>query len=159
MLLLLLHAARGGRLKEGVREEEGLGDADGEKEEEERGQEAAGERCPAGHAAAPAAGPRHAAVVVVYGLVGEVVGMGWEEQSQHDVGKGGVGGARSWDVDFDVVCLFPSALTFTYATRNDAPHTETSINKPARAHFQKSSSKIFTFACFARATLLSELGC
>lgn len=66
MLLLLLHAARGGRLKEGVREEEGLGDADGEKEEEERGQEAAGEMCSAGHAT----GPWH-------GCCGPVVCLRW----------------------------------------------------------------------------------
>lgn len=80
--LLLLHAARGGGLKEGVREEEGLGDADGEEEEKQEDGKKTGRWHSAGHAAALATGPWHAAARRLCGLVCEVVGMGMSNRTR-----------------------------------------------------------------------------
>jgi len=70
-------------LKEGVREEEGLGDADGEEEEEEEEGKEAGRRCSAAHGAAPSNGPWHAVGCRLCGLVCEVVGHGMGLEQSH----------------------------------------------------------------------------
>jgi len=118
-------------LKEGVREEEGLGDADGEEEEEEEGKEA-GRRCSAGHGTAPATGPWHAVGCRLCGLVCEVVGMGWDLAIAHDEGKAshekqGEGGGRGGSLDMSCVLPLPfhtTALT-NYCQRKRNTHTDT----------------------------------
>ena len=137
-------------MKEGVRgEEEGLGDADGEEEEEEDGKEA-GRVCSAGHAVPPATGPWHAAGRRLCGLVCEVVGMEGVSnrtrrgEASHEKGERGWGGRGILN---DVFACFIHILLHSHTTTlKDAPqrqtHTGTSTSKQEQLSKQQQNLRL-----------------
>lgn len=137
-------------MKEGVREEEGVGDAGGEKEEEEEGH--AGRRCSAGHDAAPATGPWHAAGRRLCGLVCEVVGgEGWDLRERHHTRSREVVW-EVWTMSWFAFFIHTHSTALTQATNKDAPHSRhRHVNKQEHlSKQQRRNLQAFSFAQIPR---------